>query len=263
MILNVLIALGISVGLNMIFFLFTWLIKSDVFTDITYSLTFLLTTLIILLITQSYSLMSFVLLGCISLWSIRLGSYLLIRIWKIKIDHRFDKMRKSFFKFGGFWLLQALSVWIINMQTYLGIINDNNTFNYYSIIFLIFALIFLFVETIADWQKWNSIKNNQGQFINKGLWKISRHPNYFGELFFWWMISGLVLINNHTNYNYIGLIGPIWITTIIYFLSGVPILEKRSFKKYGHDKNYLKYLKNTPTLIPVIGKKGIKEKWKF
>lgn len=262
MLLNIFLVLGISVGLNMIFFFFAWLIKSDVFTDITYSTTFLLTTLIILLIKQNYGIMSFILLGIICLWSIRLGSYLLIRIWKIKVDHRFDKMRNSFWKFGGFWLLQGFSVWIINMQSYLGIINDNNDFNFYSILFLVAAIIFLLIETISDLQKWNWINKQKGKFINRGLWKISRHPNYFGEVFFWWMISGLVLLNNHSWYNFIGFIGPLWITIIIYFISGVPILEKRSFKKYGNDKQYLLYLKNTATVIPFIGKKGLKSKWK-
>ena len=262
MLLNIFLVLGISLILNLIFFIIAWIIKSDIFTDITYSATFLLTTLIIFLIKKNYGVISIILLVLISLWSIRLGTYLFIRIKKIKIDHRFDNMRKHFWKFGGFWLLQAFSIWIINMQSYLGIINDNNQFNYLSIIFVFLAIIFLSIETIADLQKWNWI-NSKGTFINKGLWQISRHPNYFGEIGFWWMISGFVLINHNSWYNFIGLIGPIWITILIYFVSGIPMLEKNSFQKYKNNHAYIEYISKTPILMPFIGKKGMKNKWKY
>lgn len=262
MIENIFLALAISLGINLIFFIFAWFLKSDLFTDITYSMTFLITTIVMMIINKSYGVISIVMLALIGLWSIRLGSYLLIRIIKTKIDHRFDKMRNSFWKFGGFWLLQALTVWIVNMQVYIGLAINAEEFNYFSIIFIVLALGALCFETIADIQKWLFRNKNKGKFITKGLWKISRHPNYFGEISFWWMISGFAFVNIINPNIYIGIVAPIWITFTIYFLSGLPMLEKGSFKKHGNKLEYIEYTSKTPTLIPFIGKKGIKDSWK-
>ncbi|NQZ65914.1 MAG: DUF1295 domain-containing protein [Mycoplasmatales bacterium] len=263
MLVNIFIALGIAIGINILFFIFGFIFKNDVFTDITYASTFFVTSLIIMIMNGSYGVTSIIMFTLVTLWSIRLGTFLLIRVWKTKIDKRFDKMRNSFWKFGAFWLFQGFTVWLVNMPTIIYMINPGDSFNPISIIFIILALSFLLFETIADLQKYNWNKVNRGKFINRGLWKISRHPNYFGEYSFWLMLFGISILNNYDPINILGIIGPLYIATTLYKISGVPILEKVGFKLFGKDPKYIDYLNKTPCVIPFIGKKGYKQKWKY
>nr|WP_319776048.1 DUF1295 domain-containing protein [uncultured Sphaerochaeta sp.] len=105
--------LVIAFGINTLFFIYAFIQKTDVVTDLSYSLSFLIATLYLYLIHAEKALLQTVLLGMVSLWALRLGFYLLSRILATKVDHRFDDKRDSFVRFGTFWLLQATAVWII------------------------------------------------------------------------------------------------------------------------------------------------------
>lgn len=109
MIETLLTTLAISLGINIVMFIPAFLLKTDKLTDISYAVTFVVVGLYGLLMS-TVTLPSLILLAMITLWGIRLGSYLLIRIWKTGRDKRFDGMRESFVKFGRFWILQGLSV---------------------------------------------------------------------------------------------------------------------------------------------------------
>jgi len=92
-------------------------------------------------------------------------------------------------------------------------------------------------------------QKNRGKFINVGLWKYSRHPNYFGEITLWcgFTISALSIAKT---WGFLMLLGPLWTIALLCFLSGVPLTEKRADAKYGKDAEYQEYKKNTPVLIP-------------
>lgn len=258
-------------GINLIFFLIAFVIKTDIFTDITYSLSFVVVAAATVIWKQNFSPVQITLFVLYNVWAFRAGIYLFIRILKTKVDHRFDKMRDHFFKFGTFWILQALSVFIISMPTVFALsINESyfsTNFNYYSLIFIVLAVMFLTIETIADWQKYRFHINNKSQnndFIDYGMWKNSRHPNYFGEIGFWYMLAGMFLLdfltNNHgsvSNYlQLLWLISPIYINLLLVFVSGVPLLEVSSAKKLWNNKAYQAYLAKTPCLVFLIGKRG-------
>jgi steroid 5-alpha reductase family enzyme len=263
------ISLLFSIGLNLVFFLFAYLLKTDKFTDITYATTFVGIYLISWLLTSdnvaSYS--NIIGFSLVLLWAIRLGGFLLIRVSVNKKDARFDEMRGDFLKFLRFWLLQAIVAWLILFPIYILHVNNVSTgFQIWSIIPIILTLTMLVLETVSDFQKffWK-IKGNKG-FISKGLWKYSRHPNYFFEYTFWIFFYAFTIITSINNLNYyyiLGLIGPIVIIATLYKASGVPILEKNGFAKYGTDPSYLQYLDKTPCVIPFIGKKGLKEKYRI
>ena len=262
MITTIFMALGVSIGINAIFFLFAFWLKSDVFTDITYASTFLITTIIISIFNESYGVVQMIMLTLVALWSIRLGTFLMIRIWKTKIDHRFDKMRNSFWKFGAFWLLQGITVWIVNMPNFLASVNPKADLVFWSIIFVFLAVFFLITETIADFQKYNWTRKKPGKFISNGLWRISRHPNYFSEYMFWIMMFAFFISNEYKPINFAGIISPLFIMFTLYKLSGLPMVEKWAFKTFKQDPDFIKYINETPTLVPFFGKKGIKSKWK-
>ncbi|WP_342252412.1 DUF1295 domain-containing protein [Spiroplasma endosymbiont of Amphibalanus improvisus] len=262
----------ISLGINLLFFIFAYTFKSDKFTDITYSLSFILIALILMIWNQAYSWFQISIFIITTLWAIRLGSYLLIRIMKTKVDHRFDNMRDHFWKFLGFWLLQATSVFLIIIPAAFCFSYNNdyfNEFNYYSMIPLAIALLGLIYETVADIQKYKFKNKYPKDFINIGLWKQSRHPNYFGEIIFWYSVCTAIILNMLLNVSNQSItntndllwtlslfLSPLYIQMLLIFLSGVPLLEKSTYKKYGSSKDYENYVKHTSCVIPYFGKKG-------
>ena len=119
---------------------------------------------------------------------------------------------------------------------------------------IIGGLIWLFgfgFEAIADLQKnkFRAIPENKGKYINSGLWSISRHPNYFGEIVIWIGIA-LIALPSLVTWRFITLISPIYVALQLIVISGVPLLEKRADEKWGGQDDYEEYKKKTSVLIP-------------
>ena len=124
------------------------------------------------------------------LWGTRLSGFLLFRILKTGTDTRFDDKRDKFFPFLGFWVFQMLWVWIVSLPVTL--VNSPAVTAFPQPAFgtgcdiagVIMYAIGLFLETVADAQKYQfrSKEENKGHVCNIGLFKWSRHPNYFGEI---------------------------------------------------------------------------------
>ena len=110
----------------------------------------------------------------------------------------------------------------------------------------------LLIESVADQQKFKfkSKAKNKKKWIQTGLWRYSRHPNYFGEITLWWGLF-LVALPYLKGWAFLGIVGPMFITFILLFVSGIPPLEKRYQKKYGKNKKYQKYVRDTSLLLPL------------
>ena len=108
------------------------------------------------------------------------------------------------------------------------------------------ALFGLIFEIVADYQLKKFLGQQQGKpgLMTSGLWRYSRHPNYFGELSFWWGISLTCLASS---YGWIGLVGAILITYLIVYISGVPLAEVRAAKRPG----WKAYAARTRALVPL------------
>ena len=115
-----------------------------------------------------------------------------------------------------------------------------------GIIIWVFGFIF---EVVADKQKTEFNKKNKGRFISSGLWSLTRHPNYFGEFTLW---VGLAIISIPYLYgiNYIVLTSPLFIYLLLTKVSGVNLLEEIGEKRWGSEKEYQDYKKNTPKFFP-------------
>ncbi len=249
--LNIWYYLLIALGINILMFIPAFIFKTDKLTDLSYSLTFIILSLISFFLVP-FNIFKLLLLILILVWSLRLGIFLFVRIRNMKFDKRFDKMRNSFFKFLGFWILQAITVWIVLIPSIFFF--NANTIKFCGLGLLIW-LIGLIIESVADAQKYKFNQKNKNKFISSGLWKVSRHPNYFGEILCWIGIYLFIIKSISFPEKIIALAGPIFIILMLLFISGIPMLERAASKKWGKNKDYQEYKRRTSILIPWFTKK--------
>ena len=243
----------ISLIIQLLFFVYAAVNKTDKVTDLSYGLSFILIALFFLA-RSSFQLIQITLFLMILTWGLRLVSYLLTRILKIKADSRFDEIREDFFKFASFWLIQAVTVWVIMLPSVF-ILQSTESLNLSLLTgagFFVW-LVGLTIETFADKQKFEfkNKKENKGKWIQSGLWKYSRHPNYFGEMLCWWGIY-IFALPFLSGWSYLTIVSPLFISFMLLFVSGVPPLEKRYDERYKDNEEYQKYKKNTSLIIPFI-----------
>ncbi len=251
-----LIALGVSFAINYTLFLIAFRNKTDKLTDLSYAITFISLTFFGMLTMREVSIYAWILAAMLIMWAVRIGTFLFARIRKTGVDHRFDDKRDSFWKFGGFWTLQAITVWVVMLSSLLFFDAESEPTWWLALFGVAIWAKGLIIESVADIQKYNFTQNkkNKGQFIDIGLWSRSRHPNYFGEILVWigvyvFAVSALDGVNQ-----LIAAISPLFITAMLLFVSGIPLLEKGADERWGKDKNYQQYKKNTPILVPKLFK---------
>lgn len=193
------------------------------------------------------------------IWSLRLSFFLYLRIHRTGKDGRFDQLKTSPIRFLVPWTLQGL--WVFLTMIVVIVINSQAdsapALGIWDGIGLSIWILGFGIETIADNQKkaFNTEPNNQGKWIDSGLWSYSRHPNYLGEILLW---TGIAFfgISCFTGLERVAWISPIFIYLLLTKVSGTPILDKRALEKWGNDPEYQKYRDNTPALIPRPFKKS-------
>jgi steroid 5-alpha reductase family enzyme len=246
-----LIALGISVAINAIFFLFAALLRTDKVTDLSYSLSFIVMAVVLLLMGGQITTLPVLCTVLILAWGVRLGTYLLARILKTGVDHRFDDMRDHPLRFARFWVLQAVTVWVVMLPAIrLFAIHGPTALSPVSVVGAGLWCIGFLVEVVADSQK-SAFKNNpanRDRFISSGLWRYSRHPNYLGESLLWWGLF-IVMVPAFSGWDFLVAIGPLFLTLLLLFVSGVPLLEKSADRKYGQDPAYQEYRRRTSIFL--------------
>lgn len=240
-----------AIAINLLFFLLALWKQSDHFTDTTYSLTFMALALFYSLRIPAAGTVPLLALLLVYVWAVRLGSYLLLRIFWMGRDARFDKMRGKPLRFLFFWLLQAVTVWFVLLPHYAFLREPWFAEpSWLTALGLLLWATGLAVETTADMQKFTfKARLPEGRWIDSGLWKLSRHPNFFGEMLVWWGFF-LAALPASWPLRAIGIAGPLFISLMLRFVSGVPLLEKSAFKKYGHLPEYSAYLDQTRLLVP-------------
>lgn len=234
---------------------FAWAYKnqSDHSTDLIYSVSFLVTAWAVLLLEQDFSLPALVIVSAVSIWALRLGSYLFSRIKKIKRDERFDEMRKNFWSFLGFWAIQIVTVWLVLLPVIIFLSKKGVQFSWVFILGLLIWLGGFVLESVADYQKslFKSNLINKGKFISTGVWSVVRYPNYAGEILCW---SGIfIAVSSYlVGFDWLVIVSPLWITFLLVFVSGIPLIENSQAKRYGHLALFRGYKWKTKKLIPGI-----------
>ncbi len=189
-------------------------------------------------------------LTLVTLWALRLSAYLTVRNWTPHEDHRYAAIRKNNEPF--FWLtsiyiifgLQAVLAWLISAPLF-GAIKNNTALNFLDYLGAIIVIAGFLWETIADLQltKFKASPNNKEKVLNTGLWRYSRHPNYFGECCIWWGFYLIALAAGA----WWSVFSPLIMTFLLLKFSGVALLEKDIGERRPA---YAQYIKSTNAFIP-------------
>ena len=246
------ISVALAFIIQWIAFILAYILKTEKFFDLTGSITYITVASVAVFLSPIVDSRSLLLLGLISIWAIRLGSFLFLRIRAAGEDRRFREIKKSFLRFLLTWTLQGL--WVtFSLAAALAAITSKLKLDL-GVFALVGFVVWLFgfgIEVIADRQKsqFKADLKNDDKFINVGLWSWSRHPNYFGEIMLW---IGVAILASPIlqGWQWLTMISPLFIIVLLTRISGVPMLEKRADEKWGGQDDYEAYKANTPVLIP-------------
>lgn len=256
-------------------------LKDEKFYDLTGALTFLSTTFISLYypslkakfwdktISSLPSLLTFaprqlLATAALTIWSVRLGSFLAQRALKAGGDSRFDEVKHNPGRFTFFWMAQATWVFLVGLPVYLcntvpaAIHPPLGLRDFAALGVFSASLVF---EIIADrqksrWRKQKDAKQHDEKFITSGLWSISRHPNYIGEVGIWTGIWALAATSLQTVHYPRGTVllaaaaSPVFTYYLLRYLSGVPPLERAGRKRFGDDPKWKAYTETVPVFWP-------------
>ena len=207
---------------------------------------------------KSFDLANWLLVSLVTVWGLRLSIYLMIRNSGKGEDFRYQEFRRKYGPHRYWWvsffqvyLLQGVLLSMVSLPLLGALFTNNNSGT--SIAFIIIGLVvwligFVF-ETIGDYQLSNFKRQGKpGELLSSGLWRYTRHPNYFGDAVVWWGF-GLFSIANGL---YLPLLGSLLMTVLLMRVSGVTLLESTLIESKS---GYLEYIQRTSSFFPWFPKK--------
>ena len=237
-----------------VWFIISLLIKRNDIADIAWGLGFV-AIVIFLFITQTSTLQSKIVYILTLIWGIRLAIHIGFRTKGKPEDFRYKKWRDEWGKYFVLrsylqvYLLQGFFMWIISVPIIVVSMAQNQAISPFILSGSIVWLIGFAFESIGDYQLMLFIKHkqNKSDIMQTGLWKYTRHPNYFGEVLVWWGIFIMVL---PLQYGIWAIISPITISFLLLYVSGIPMLEA----KYKDHQAFQDYKKRTSAFFPMVPK---------
>ena len=237
-----------------VWFVISLLIKRNDIADIAWGLGFV-GVVIFLFITQAQTLQSTIVYILTIIWGIRLAIHIGVRSKGKPEDFRYKKWRDEWGKYFVLrsylqvYLLQGFFMWIISLPIIVVSMAKNQIISPVVLAGSIIWLIGFAFESIGDYQLMLFIKQrqNKSDIMQTGLWKYTRHPNYFGEVLVWW---GLCIMVLPLEYGLWTIISPITISFLLLYVSGIPMLEA----KYKDNLAFQDYKKRTSSFFPMLPK---------
>ena len=228
------------------------LIHDVSFVDSLWSLFFLLATALFALDAGELGPRAQIVIACVVLWSLRLSLHITVRNWGEPEDYRYQKIRENnepgfvvkslYIVFG----LQGLLAWIISIPLLPAIASDAPLNPIDIMALLLFAFGFFF-EAVGDWQlsRFKASEQSKGQVLDTGLWRYTRHPNYFGEFCIWWAFWLFAASTGAWWTIY----APALMSFLLLRVSGVAMLEKDIGERRPA---YADYVRNTNAFFPSL-----------
>ena len=247
-----------SVGfvLHWLGFIPAYLFQTEHYFDLIGSISYVATVALAFALAPSFGARGLVVATLICVWAVRLGSFLFIRVKKAGQDRRFTQIKTKFFRFlltwtlGGTWVFITMAAGLAAMTS-----QSQSPVDGFLVVGATLWVIGFGIEVVADQQKTAFRKDpaNAEKFISSGLWSISRHPNYFGEIILWIGIA-VIALPVLEGWQWVTLVSPVFVSFLLLKVSGVPMLENNAESRWGNDPEFRQYKAKTPTLIPYFGK---------
>jgi len=235
----------------------TWLVslplRNASIVDIVWGLGFVLVGWVSFLVGDGLAARRLLLALMVTIWGTRLALYLLWRNAGHGEDFRYVAMRRragNRFALRSLWMvfgLQGVIMWTVSLPVQVGSVPDSPTS--LGPVEALGALVWavgLFFESVGDWQlaRFKADPASAGKVMDTGLWRYTRHPNYFGDFCVWW---GIWLVAAATGVGVLAVIGPIVMSVFLMRVSGVPMLERTIAKRRpGYDE----YIRRTNSFFP-------------
>ena len=234
----------------------TWLVslplRNASIVDLIWGLGFVLVAWAVRLTVDGNNARQWLLVGMVTLWGLRLSAYLTWRNHGNGEDYRYKAMRKHWGP--RFWwvslltvfALQGILMWTVSLSVQLGQVPDDPGLGVLAAIGVVVWAVGLTFEGVGDAQlaRFKADPANAGTVMDQGLWRYTRHPNYFGDCCVWWRIT---LVAIESGLGAVGIIGAVVMTVLLRRVSGVTLLEKSLKKRRA---GYEEYIARTSPFIP-------------
>ena len=243
-------------GYFLVFFLVAQAIRNNSIVDMGWGPGFVVVSVYAYVATEQSTFRATVALILVSIWGIRLAYHIVKRNWGKPEDFRYANWRKEWGKwvvpraFFQVFMLQGLFMMVVVLPVLLIQHSQQPGFGWIETTGLVVWGIGFYFEAVGDRQlkEFKANPQNKGKIIQTGLWRYTRHPNYFGEAAMWW---GIGIMAVPVEWGWLGIISPVTITWLLVFVSGVPMLEK----KYRGRPDFEAYAAKTNAFFPWFPRK--------
>lgn len=239
-----------------IFGLALWL-KDNSIVDVAYGIAFVLTCGLAFLACGDGHPRQWLVVSLVSIWGLRLACHIFLRKQGEGEDFRYRQWREEWgetFVWRSFlqiFMLQGTVIYLVALPALMVINNPGESLGVFDVAGGLIWLIGFGFESIGDWQllRFKRKGENRGKIMQSGLWRYTRHPNYFGEAVLWW---GLFLIALMVPYGMVAVLSPLLIDFLLLKVSGIPMLEA----KYHGNSEFSDYKDRTNAFFPWFPKPG-------
>jgi len=254
---NYFLTLAISLFAYMsLWFVFSLIKKRNDVADVAWGLGFILIAWTSFFLSGNSGTRGLLVGALVSIWGLRLSWHIHSRNKGKAEDYRYLAWRKQWGRlfylrsYLQIYLLQGFLLYLIAIPIMVININNSSALNWLDFVGVFVWIIGFYFEVRGDYELAQFVKNpaNKGKIMQNGLWAYTRHPNYFGEVTLWW---GIFIVSLGSAPFFYTLIGPLTITILILFVSGIPLLEK----KYAGNPDFEDYKKRTSVFFPLPTKK--------
>ena len=242
---------ALAFAINWLVFIPSALAQTERYYDLVGGVTYVTIIIVAVLMSGELDLRSTLVATMVLIWSLRLATFLFMRISSAGTDSRFDDIKNKPPRFFMAWTLQGLWA-LLTAAAALAVITGGvrEPLGAIGVVGIGIWIVGMTIEIVADRQKskFRADPDNKGKFISVGLWAWSRHPNYFGEILLWTGIA-IVAVPVLQGWQWATLISPFFVAFLLIKVSGVPMLEDKADERWGGQSDYEEYKRKTPVLL--------------